>query len=282
MTGAGPLFQDHVAGGFGWRERPGEAGAGALPLVCLHGIGSEARAFDALAGALHAGLRVIAWEAPGYGPSAPLPQDWPEPADYADALARLADGLGLERFWLLGHSLGTLIGAAFAARHPDRVAGLALVSCAQGMGVAPGSPLPARAQARIDDLERLGPAAFACARAPRLIHEPARHSELVAAVAAGMARVRLPGYAQAVRMLASGDLAGQAAALRVPSCVFVGAEDVVTPPAQSRAVWDALPAPTRRHYAELSDTGHAAPQQAPAALAAQLTVTLLHPEGAQP
>ncbi len=253
----------HVTNGIGWRERPGTGSV----LVCLHGIGSEPRGFDALAAHLPAGMRVIAWSVPGYGDSLPLAPHWPVAADYAGALAALVGALGLGRFHLLGHSLGTLIAAEFALNHPQWLEGLVLVSCAQGMGVAPGSALPAAAQARLDDLERLGPEGFARARAARLVHDPDSHPDLVAAVRAGMARVRMPGYAQAVRMLASGDLAGTARRLQVPTTIVVGAQDIVTPPAQSRAVHAALPPAARQGFELLADTGHAVPQQAPEALA---------------
>jgi pimeloyl-ACP methyl ester carboxylesterase len=256
-------MHDDLTAGLAWRARPGTG----APLVCLHGIGSDARSFDALAARLPETIRPISWWAPGYGASAPLPDDWPVAVHYAEALARLADALRLDRFHLLGHSLGTLIAASFAAHHPDRVAGLILVSCAQGGGVRPGAALPEAGASRLADLERLGPEAFARARAPRLIHDPAANPALVAGVAEGMARVRLPGYAQAVRMLASGALAAAARNLALPVTVVVGEQDIVTPPAQSRAVWDALPQPSRRRFAALPATGHALPQQAPAALA---------------
>ncbi len=258
------MMRDHLTAGLAWRERPGPG----APVVCLHGIGSDAWSFDALAAHLPETVRPIAWWAPGYGDSAPIPADWPVAADYAAALVRLADALGLGRFWLLGHSLGTLIGAAFAARHPDRVAGLILVSCAQGGGVAPGAPLPAAAAARLADLGRLGPQGFARARAPRLIHDPDANPALVAAVAEGMARVRQPGYGQAVRMLASGNLTAAAGRLALPVTIVVGEQDSITPPAQSQAAWAALPAAARRRLVVLPDTGHALPQQAPAALSA--------------
>jgi pimeloyl-ACP methyl ester carboxylesterase len=256
-------MRDDLTAGLAWRER---LGAGA-PLVCLHGIGSDARSFDALAACLPEAVRPLAWWAPGYGDSVPLPADSPVAAHYADALARLADALGLDRFHLLGHSLGTLVAAAFAARHPGRVAGLILVSCAQGGGVMPDAALPEAAAARLAELDRLGPEGFARARAPRLIHDPDAHPALVAAVAEGMARIRQPGYGQAVRMLASGDLAAAVRGLTLPVTVVVGEADIVTPPAQSRAVWDALPPVARRRFVTLPATGHALPQQAPAALA---------------
>lgn len=256
--------RDHIAAGFGWREH---AGDGPL-LVALHGIGSEARAFDALAGLLP-GWRLLAWEAPGYGPTEPLSVDWPTAADYAEALGCFLDARGLGRVHLLGHSLGTLIGAAFARAHPGRVRTLTLASCAQGGGAARGD-LPAAQAARLDDLKRLGGAEFARTRAPRLIFQPEANPGLVASVAEGMARVRLPGYAQAVRMLACGDLAADCAALAVPTAVVVGAEDIVTPPAQSRRAHAALPAAHRGALTLVPGAGHALHQQAPQALAQAL------------
>lgn len=257
--------QDHITAGIGWREHPGDGPV----LVALHGIGSEARAFDAVAAHLP-GWRVIAWEAPGYGPSTPLPMDWPVAADYATALRGLLKALDLPRVHLMGHSLGTLIGAAFAGRYPDCLHSLTLASCAQGGGVHPGADLPSGPAARIDDLTRLGPTVFASTRAPRLIFEPAQNADLVAAVASGMAKVQMPGYGQAVRMLAAGDLAADCAAVAVPTEVIVGAEDIVTPPAQSRRAHDSLPEPIRGALTLVPATGHALHQQAPAALAAAI------------
>lgn len=260
-------LRDHMTDTLVWRERSGLAGDRAPALVCLHGIGSDAQSFDALAQALPADIRVIAWSAPGYGASAPLGMDWPRAQDYAAALAGLTDRLGLGRYLVLGHSLGTLIAAAHALAHADRVAGLVLVSCAQGMGVTPGAGLPAKAADRLRDLADLGAAEFARTRAPNLVHDPDRNPELVGAIAAAMARVTMPGYGQAVRMLATGDLSGMAARLTVPTTVVVGQHDRVTPPEQSRAVHAALPAAVRRDLVELPGVGHALPQQAPDRLA---------------
>jgi pimeloyl-ACP methyl ester carboxylesterase len=255
-------FSDHVAGGFGWRERPGPGPV----LLALHGIGSQPSAFDALAGHLD-GWHLIAWETPGYGASNPLVLDWPQAGDYAQALADFTARRGLRRFHLVGHSLGTLIGAAFALAHPDRVQGLVLVSCAQGGGVGPGANLPPAQAARLDDLAREGAAEFARKRAPRLVFQPEQNPDLVAAVTNGMARVKLPGYAQAVRMLASGDLARDCADLQVPTAIVVGAKDIITPPDQSCRAHAALPAPCRGVLVQVPGAGHALPQQAPAALA---------------
>jgi pimeloyl-ACP methyl ester carboxylesterase len=252
--------RDHVTAGIGWREWPGPGPVA----VCLHGIGSRAASWARLAEHLP-GWRVIAWEAPGYGPSAPLPNTAPVASDYAERLRVFLAALGLPRFHLVGHSLGTLIGAAFARHTPERLATLTLASCAQGGGLAPGAPLAAAHQRRIDDLATLGAQEFAAARAPRLIHDAPAHPELVAEVAAAMASVTLPGYAQAVHMLAGADLAGTCALVGVPTAVIVGAEDTVTPPEQSHRAHSALPDPGPFHL--VPGCGHALPLQAPEALA---------------
>jgi len=253
--------RNHLTAGIGWREWSGDG-----PLVvCLHGIGSRGQSWVHLAECLP-DWRVIAWDAPGYGLSDPLAMDAPGRADYAGALLTFMETLSLRHVHLVGHSLGTLIGAAFAADHPDRVKTLTLAACAQGGGQSPQAPLAAMHQARIDDLENLGPNRFAQTRAARLICNPDANPAMVAEVTAAMTTVTLPGYAQAVRMLAQGDLAADCARVTRPTAVIVGACDIITPPAQSARAHIALPVPGP--FITVPDCGHAIPLQAPAALAA--------------
>lgn len=259
MTG----FVTHRTDGLVWLERPGSG----RTLVLLHGIGSNANSFAPLLPYLPADLRVIVWNAPGYGGSEPLPQDWPLAQDYASRLQGFADRLELARFDLLGHSLGALMAAAFAASRRDRVIRLTLASPAIGHGVSAGGALSAAAQARIDDLEAMCADAFASARAPKLVHRPEAHPEVVALVRDGMAQVTMPGYGQAARMLASGRLLDDAERLSVPTDVIVGAEDRVTPPESARRVHAALHAQARGAFTELSGCGHAIYQQDPARFA---------------
>jgi pimeloyl-ACP methyl ester carboxylesterase len=259
-------FVTHRTDGLVWLERPGRGAT----LVLLHGIGSNAGSFAPLLPHLPADLRVIAWNAPGYGGSEPLPQDWPLAQDYAARLQGLADRLELARFALLGHSLGALMAAAFAASRRDRVTRLTLASPAIGHGVSAGGALSAAAQARIDDLEAMGADAFARARAPKLVYRPEAHPAVVALVRDGMAQVTMPGYGQDARMLASGRLLDDAERLSVPTHVVVGSEDRVTPPEGARRVHAALHAQARGSLTELPAAGHAIYQQDPARFARAL------------
>ncbi|KUJ82719.1 alpha/beta hydrolase [Ruegeria marisrubri] len=250
---------EHQTHGLTWVERPGNGPT----LVLLHGIGSNATSFKPLLAHLPVSARVVAWNAPGYCGSVPLPQDWPVAQDYAAALGQLVDNLGIQTFALLGHSLGALVGAAYAANHADRVSRLWLASPALGHGVPQGGQLSIAAKTRIDDLSRLGAEGFAEARASNLLHAPEDYPEVLALVRKAMARVTLPGYAQAARMLASGRLLDDAERLAVPTDVIVGAMDCVTPPEGARRVYEILHTTARGQFTELPFAGHAIYQQSP-------------------
>ena len=247
-------------------------GAGGPVLVLLHGIGSNMTSFDGLSALLPEDWTLAAWNAPGYGGSQPLSADWPVAADYAGRLSAVLDAAGMNRVLLAGHSLGTLMAVSFARLHPDRVAGLVLLACAQGHGAAPGI-LGEKAQARLDDLAAMGPEEFARSRAPRLMYRPDAMPAVRDKAIAAMSAIRPVGYGQAVRMLATGDQKGDAESVRVPSLVMVGEKDAVTAPEQSRGVHDALAraAPDLPHvFRSAPDAGHILHQEFPEAVGAEI------------
>ncbi|WP_127112602.1 alpha/beta fold hydrolase [Shimia sediminis] len=268
-------FQTHTPLSVEYLESEGDGPA----VVLLHGIGSNAAAFGAVMRLLPQSWRVIAWNAPGYGASDSLQQDWPTAEDYADALKGFLDRLDLASPFLAGHSLGTLIGAAFAKKYPDRLAKLLLASPALGYGVEPGGSMDQATQARINDLSNLGADAFAHSRAARLVYDAANNPDVVELVQGGMSKVHLRGYSQAAKMLSSGRLLDDAASITVPTNVLVGSGDVVTPPSSALKTHAALNPDIRGSLTQLPVTGHAIHQQNPAAFAAALQ-TLAEPGSA--
>jgi len=257
-----PIVSNSAAG-LSYLARPGRG----TPVVLLHGIGSRARSFLPLIEALDPRFSVVAWDAPGYGDSPPLAVEAPDASDYAAMLNRLLAELDISRCILIGHSLGALIAARLAVVSTNRVATLALLSPALGYGADRTGPLPASVAARLDELDRLGAAAFAAKRAPGLLADPVGRPDVLQQVESAMAEVRRPGYDQAARMLASGRLLKDAKQVAVPTAVWVGTQDRITPPANARQVFESLPPPARRAYAEIPDAGHAACQERPAEVA---------------
>lgn len=67
---------------------------------------------------------VFAPDTPGFGASDPLPLAQPTIPDFARALARLLDALGLDRVLLYGVHTGAVVAARLALERPERVAAL--------------------------------------------------------------------------------------------------------------------------------------------------------------
>jgi pimeloyl-ACP methyl ester carboxylesterase len=204
--------------------------ASGTPIVCLHGIGSNATGYRAQLAALSDAYRVVAWDAPGYGRSDPLPWQEPRPESYADALAGLADALKLDRMVVIGSSFGGVIAAAFGARYPDRLLGLVLSAPAAGFARAPAEERRAALSKRIGDMARLGPAGVAAERALMLV-APGSPAAIVEAARALVASVNPAGYAQAAHAIDMADTAAAAARIRAPVLVVVGTQDRITPAA---------------------------------------------------
>ncbi|MEO8388768.1 alpha/beta hydrolase [Polaromonas sp.] len=106
--------------------------ARARPVVMLHGIRGYAETFAGVAAALQPDFRVIAFDQRGRGES-----DWDPAHDYyTDAyvadLDALVQALDLERFDLLGHSMGGINAIVYAARYPRKVRRLIIEDAGPG------------------------------------------------------------------------------------------------------------------------------------------------------
>jgi pimeloyl-ACP methyl ester carboxylesterase len=99
------------------------------PLILIHGIGASRHSWDGLVRELRADFRCISYDLRGHGLS-PTPAP-PYTLDaLVDDLEALRCELGIERAHFAGHSLGGMIGPAYARRYPDRVLSLGLYSTA--------------------------------------------------------------------------------------------------------------------------------------------------------
>jgi pimeloyl-ACP methyl ester carboxylesterase len=103
-----------------------EAGAG-RPLVMVHGNFASKRWFSEQLADPPPGWRVIAPDLPNFGDSDALPEAISIEA-YARYLHAFTQALGLERFALLGHSLGGAVAQVYATEHPETLLGLVLVA----------------------------------------------------------------------------------------------------------------------------------------------------------
>jgi pimeloyl-ACP methyl ester carboxylesterase len=219
-----------------YREAPGnEDGNEALPLVLLHGIGSDAASWVQQLEMLGGARRVLAWDAPGYGASTPVASASPVAADYTQVLADWLDALGVMRCVLVGHSLGATIAGSFAATHPQRVSGLLLISPVAGYRAADSMVLAEACDARLAIPAELEPHGLADERSANIL-VPHASNAVRAWVGSNMARVRPRGNVQATHLLENGSLALDVAAFRGRTAVAVGANDSITPPSSCERI----------------------------------------------
>ena len=102
------------------------------PLLALHGWLDNAGSFARLAPRLATRYRVIALDLPGHGHSDHLVAGASyHYLDYVQVVLAAADALRLDRYSLLGHSLGAGIAALVAAAAPERIERLLLI---EGLG----------------------------------------------------------------------------------------------------------------------------------------------------
>lgn len=104
------------------------SGRGGPPLLLLHGYLSSTSIWSAATSRLAEEVRTVAIDLPGCGYSE-RPLDAPYDLPWlADAVLAAMDALDLDRPVLGGHSFGAALALHLAARVPNRIAGLLLVS----------------------------------------------------------------------------------------------------------------------------------------------------------
>jgi pimeloyl-ACP methyl ester carboxylesterase len=202
----------------------------AAALVLLHGIGSTSVGWRGQYGPLGECFRVIAWNAPGYRDSDPLPGEAPSAGDYARVLAELLAQIDVAKMWIASNSWGTLIAIAMATLHPDRVRGLVLGGPTAGYSGLAEAERRQQAEARAERIRSLGPVRMRAEDAPRLVG-PGASTELLDELKRGGDELTVEGYVQAARMLYATDAVPVIAKLAHPVLVISGAADIVTPPA---------------------------------------------------
>jgi pimeloyl-ACP methyl ester carboxylesterase len=123
-------------------------------VLLLHGLRSYARTWESTAQALSADHCVIAPDLRGRGDSSWDPKREYYTSAYVSDVEGLVAHLGLERFALIGHSMGGAVGYAYAARHPEQVEVLVIED------IGPGSSTAGAGAERIRREVSSTPAAF--------------------------------------------------------------------------------------------------------------------------
>lgn len=200
-----------------------EAGAsGKLPIIFLHGVGSDKRVWSPQLAHFGRARRSLAFDYPGYGES-DLPGDASRD-DFARSILAAMDELEIERAHICGLSLGGVVAIAMHALAPSRCASLII---ADSFATHPdGQAIHDRAVAASRSMTMR---ALAQARSGLLLGSAAS-DELRNEVIETMASIDPAAYRLGAAAVWLADQRDRAAAIDIPTLILVGDEDRITPP----------------------------------------------------
>jgi esterase len=247
---------------------------GRPPVLFLHGGCLTAHTWDLVCLALRSDFHCLALDQRGHGDSEWSPGLDYRPEAFVADLEALIENLSLRRPVLVGQSMGGLNALAFAARHPDRLAGLVAVDVTPDVQAAGAERIfdfvtePAVLDSVDAFMERA--VAFNPARDPRLLRRSLLHNlrELPDGTWTWKYDRRLvtrERFSQVRGELES--LRARLAAITCPAFVVRGARSDVVTAEGAAALARSLPSGT---WTEIADAGHTVQGDNPYGLAKAL------------
>jgi pimeloyl-ACP methyl ester carboxylesterase len=199
-----------------------------VQLIWAHGWGQSGAALLPLAESLSRVASSSVVDFPGFGNSPAPPLTWTT-ADFADQIAEwLRESPRACRIWV-GHSFGCRVGLQLAARHPELLSGMVLISAA---GLRPRRRLGARIRFTLRK--------YLFKTVKLLVPEGPRRDAWRSRL--GSADYRAAGGLRAIlsRVVAE-DLSTAAQAVRCPTLLVYGDQDQDTPPEMGERLRQLVP-----------------------------------------
>lgn len=234
--------------------------AGPVPIVFLHGVGSDKsvwrRQLDHFGRSRHA----IAFDYPGYGTSDPADSE-ADHDDFAAAILAAMDAMEIGQAHLCGLSLGGIVAIAMHHAAPDRCASLIIADSfaahPDGRGIFNRSVKGSRTTTMREFAEDRVEMLLAANAADALRDE----------VVATMAAINPDAYRVGARAVWLADQRDRLDSIAVPTLVIVGDQDSITPPMLSR---DLVSRIAGANLVEIGGAGHLANIEQPAAFNAAI------------
>ncbi len=204
------------------------------PLVLIHGVGMQSKAWYPQLEALQEHYRVYAVDMPGHGQSSRLSDSnelarLPEYISWFDAVL---DCLNLQQVNLAGHSMGAVIAATYASTHAQRIKRVALVNCIYQRPQAATQAVQARAASiRAGNMDVSTPL-------QRWFRDTPEEQRLAEQVGNWLSSVDMQGYGTAYTAFAHSDdtFAGNLNRISAPLLAITGDGDPNSTDAMSMAL----------------------------------------------
>lgn len=221
-------------------------GGAGVPLVFLHGLGLNRRAYIRLLSRVAGlGFRVVAIDAPGHGDTRDLPPDADGFSERTALVMRTLDVLGIEKAVLAGHSMGGRMAIHLAAVAPERALAAILVDAAAGSAFDATISTVTRSPKQM--LHSVLGAIYDMHKDPLPMQIGAlnRYLRMVAAVTMGKSFASNGFTAAARAIMQSGACAAMLTTMRengIPTIVLHGEHDAIIPFANACDVADVVDA----------------------------------------
>lgn len=235
-------------------------GVAGAPLVVLGpSLGTSTILWEDVVPVLAAAYRVIAWDLPGHGASAPADESFTV-AELADAVAEGIGEMGGEPVFYAGVSLGGAVGLELCLRHPYLVTAAAIIASGAQLGEPEGWHERAT-QTRAQSTSSLIIGSAQRWFAPDSI---ARRPELAGRLLHALRDADAESYALCCEALADYDVRERLGEIALPVLAVWGEHDGVAPEAKSVEI--ASGAESARSV-RIADAAHLPPAEQPAAMA---------------
>ena len=214
--------------------RTGGAGA---PMVLFHSLLADDTSFDRIAGTLAGTHKLVILNLPGFGASDRVEGGLEA---VADRVAAALKAMNLEQPPVfLGNGYGGFVALMTAIRHPGIACKLVLADC----GAAFSDPGRAAFRGMSAGAKEKGLAGISDVAMRRLFAPSyqAAHPELIEERRTRFVAVDPETFHAACAALATLDVRGQLAQVKVPALVLVGEHDEATPPPMSKELAAGLP-----------------------------------------
>ncbi len=249
-----------------------DSGGDGPPLLFSHGLLMSSRMFDAQVAALQGRYRCIRWDHRGQGRSADVNARAIAIEQVTDDAVALIGALALPPVHFVGLSMGGFVGMRLAARHPARLRSLTLLDTSADAEPAENVPRYRLLNAVTRWLGirwvvgRVMPIMFG----RTFLSDPAKAADR-ARWRAQLARNRRSIYRAVNGVIEREVVTAELAAVRCPTLVLVGEEDVATVPAKSERIVSLISGAELRR---IPGAGHSSSVEQPEAVTAALDAFL--------
>ena len=237
-----------------------ESGDGDQVVLFVHGFPFDSAMWEPQLGALPDGWRGVAPDLTGFGGSAGRADAIYTMDLFARDLVALLDELEIERAVVCGLSMGGYIAMAMWRLHPGRVRALVLCDTRAGADSEEARRGRGMLAAKV---ERAGAQAVVEAMLPKLVAARTRGAQpdVVEQVKQMMLGARPESLVRALHGLAARpDSVHTLESVTVPTLVIVGAEDAITPPAESGLIHERVHG---SRLVEVAGAGHVSNMENP-------------------